>query len=315
MGGDWVGNGASFSENIFLLAFENIEHYINICLKDVNCDLDPTQRQYLEKIYFSIPKEKEKNPKMIQFREHSPFFIIDGQVKIAVTGLSQGDTIYVNKSLLNSSFYSVRGIDLSQSLSILIHELGHHQGLVNHNELDHLGAKVSKYSQIESQFLAIDPRFLNIGVQLVTPKNNSNFSSTLALVDSEKYIELSEQINKLSFCPYTTKGFSKKKSIIFWNVSWKKPLSSTPQMFGNIALRCIEEGGQEFDWVGDQFVISLSYKNVGNQIYFNEQNLHIEFTPCTREKNECQNLVQFFKFKNQMQTNRSINRVNKGDKQ
>lgn len=93
-GGDWVGNGASLSENKIFIAFNNLEAYVASALADRVHPLGEADRILLEKIFHSLPNEKRMNPRMIQFKPHSSLFIIDGRAKVAVTGLSPGDTIF-----------------------------------------------------------------------------------------------------------------------------------------------------------------------------------------------------------------------------
>lgn len=298
-GGDWVGNGASFSENMFLLAFENIEQFVGSCLKDSECIDQAEQKLLLEKIYRSLPTEKKQNPIMIQFLNQSPIFIIDGQVKVAVTGLKTGDSIYINRDYLNGLNYPAQGVSLAQCISILVHELGHHQGIMDHTYLDQLGAKVSKYAQLDARFLSIDPRFSNIGAQLVVPKKIFEFSSTLALVDSDKFIDLTEKLNKLASCPNKSNQKTKKKSINFWNVSWINPLSYKPQLFGYVALRCVDIQGKEFDWIGDRFSVFLSYLKQDNKVIFNEKEIRFEFKSCDPSHDECNNIYKFLNQKKQ----------------
>lgn len=72
------------------------------------------------------------------------FFLVDGKVQYAVTGLDTGYPIYLNADLIVDADGKLRSeITSSFLIALLVHELGHHQGIKECEYLQTLGEKVA----------------------------------------------------------------------------------------------------------------------------------------------------------------------------
>jgi hypothetical protein len=299
--GDWVGNGASFAENLVLLAFQNLEFYLNACIREESCLneiklLDPNQPDTIQNIFLSLREERKLNPEMIRFAPMSRLFEIDGEVKVAVTGLHKGDIIYINKDLLYEfdPNNKLKTITLLQIVSILIHELGHHQGITNHNYLDRIGAIVANQTRFESQFINLHPKINNLGAQFSSPRSSNISPSKLALIDEEKYLDLTAIINSIAQCPKINSETTYVKVINLWNVYWQNPMSTRAKLIAYLALKCQKQNGEYFEWVGDKLIISPVIEQTTIGFRFLPNNLGAFIEPCSRVNGECETLLLNF---------------------
>jgi hypothetical protein len=295
--GDWVGNGASFSENLVLFAFENLEFYLRSCLIDSKClsesqNIDPRKPDVIKNILMSIQQEKTMNPNMIQFASQSSLFIIDGKYKVAVTGLRKGDTVFVNRDMLYEldSNNKTKAISLLQLVSILIHEFGHHQGIVDHQYLDKIGSLVANQTRFESVFIQLHPQIPNLGVQFVSPKIANIAPSKLALMDDEKFLDLTGIVNQIVQCPKINSLSTRVVSTNLWNVYWQNPMSLRSHLISYLALKCEKENGEIFDWIGDRIIVEPSIEKSSQGYRFQSHNLRVYVEPCNRVNGECETL-------------------------
>lgn len=280
-GGDWIGNGARLSENRVLMAYGSLEKYLQATLSDRTQSLDEDQKLLLEKMVRDIPLEKKMNRAMIQFRPHSSIFIIDGKSKVAVTGLALGDTIFFNQDLIHYSEgpdkYSE--ISLTQAISLLVHEFGHHQGVTDHTYLDQLGAIVAHQARFEEVWYTLYPQNKNLGAQLIAPREGIRASSMLYLVDRSKHINLVSIIERMKLCEEFKVGL-RMETLNFWNLHWSQPLGKTPQLNGFLMLECQSPSGEWKTRVGDQITISPELQKINNEIFFSTSNMRVDVYPC-----------------------------------
>jgi hypothetical protein len=151
-GGSEVGNGGGLAEKNLLFAYTNLPKFISLCLETPLCRLSADEKTLLEGIGLSLSKEQEKVGQLV-FQTSSDFFKIDGLIRIAKTGNRIGDPIYLNSDLLYTATGpgQFKALDIPMALSILIHELGHHQGVQDHARLDLLGTKMQILAMTDSQ--------------------------------------------------------------------------------------------------------------------------------------------------------------------
>lgn len=209
--GGHIGNGAGIAEGNVLAAYNRLGEAIRECLLASVCGLDSQERDLLGRIKISLPEEK-LNREQIQFRsEHqSPgFFVIDGQVRIAKTGNHIGDEIYFNVDLLywRDPDGSSRALQMTQAAAILIHELGHHQGITDHRKLDVLGLKVARLMEsflttfLIGSYRPTDFRnsARNVALLVMNPREESGFPY-IAYLDGDRQKELSDNLRKSLMC-------------------------------------------------------------------------------------------------------------------
>jgi hypothetical protein len=321
--GDWVGNGASYSENLTTFVFENLEHYVLICVNDTQCQTEmntvsnthpETQKlpDLLKTLYKNILEEKLLTHKLLIFAPQSRLFVIDGSIKIAITGLHPGDPIYINKDILNNLEKNGNPISFFQIVSILTHEIGHHLGIKDHNLLDKLGAIIGNQSRFKSELINYHPRIKFLGAQLSTPQNEVPGNSKIALIDTEKYLDLTPLVKKLITCPEhslisdknnpqlsTSVNFlPSPQQIQFWNVHWTSPLKLNSKLVAFIALKCTSTNGELFDWIGDKFIAEVTVQATEHAYYFSAKNLSAYLESCNRNNGECQEISTLFQNKN-----------------
>lgn len=170
--GSDAGNGGGLAEKNVIFAYMNLEKYTDLCLESGLCRLTGPERALLTKIRGALSAEKAKEGQIIfrSEKEQPGFFEIEGQPRVAKTGNSVGDPIYVNTDLL---YYPVSGemraVDIPLSVSILVHELGHHQGVKDHAALDILGSKLQALLLTQSQ----RAEFWNGNAALITYQLNA----------------------------------------------------------------------------------------------------------------------------------------------
>lgn len=146
-GGSVIGNGAGIVESNFQYAYTSLSVTITDCIKQPRCQMSPLETKILKSIQ-AVLKINVSNDKRILFvseKENPGLFKTgDREVhRIAVTGLNPSVPIYVNTDLLYSED-GLPALDLATVNSILVHELGHQTGEVDHAKLDVIAAKIKK---------------------------------------------------------------------------------------------------------------------------------------------------------------------------
>lgn len=143
-GGDFVGNGASFIEIQTQVLFTSIRAPLELCLNSSECGLTETEATWLRGILDGLDRESDRI--YFESEKQTPgFFLIEGEVKAAKTGLGVGSPIYLNRDFVNA--------DTSTAflIALLVHELGHHLGVRDHRALDLLGSKVAHVASARTQ--------------------------------------------------------------------------------------------------------------------------------------------------------------------
>lgn len=233
-GGSEAGNGGGLSEKNILFAYKHLNEYVDLCLKSRSCQLNAIEKALLEKIREVLPQE-QKTPLVFFAESAKPgFFIIDGMPKIAKTGSLVGDPIYINLDLLyaKQSQNTYQFVDLPLSASILLHELGHHQGILDHALLDHLGTAMQTFLLTHS----LRAEFWNGNAALITFQNNSvrsdkdkkhlRFMDQILLENGNELYDLQQDILSNIHCPLKTQ---KALGLRLYNVHEERGLSFDPQ--------------------------------------------------------------------------------------
>lgn len=144
-GGSIVGNGAGIVENNFQFVYMSLENTIGECFLLENCKLSEHEKDLLGSISVIIRKNstKAKNIYFISENDFPGFFDtgINEKHRIAKTGLTPESPIYINIDLVYSS-EGKPAIDQQTIAALLVHEIGHQTGEVDHAALDILGAKI-----------------------------------------------------------------------------------------------------------------------------------------------------------------------------
>lgn len=250
---DVVRNGEGPAERNITFVYERLEKYIDTCLSSAYClkDSDRDQkklRSILILIRKALPEEKRVNLEQIKFKSEKlepGFFIIDGHEKIALTGDNIGDNIFINLDLIyfqeNNSLN--RHISLFDAIQLLIHELGHHQGVSDHILLDTLGARVSKYLEANINETFHTPFILNYSV-ISLHANSFEQSGELVLNTGLEFVPLNHLFANLKCAKSLMSQANPLISVNpqFFNIKWDFDKGAVSEgvksINGTIALMC-----------------------------------------------------------------------------
>ena len=230
LAGDNIGNGAGQAEQTIISTWKNLDKFINFCLNDTFCESNQTDKLALEKIKAIVLKEQLLPVSDLfifttaKLQNEPTFFYIDGILKMAKTGLFTGAPIYFDLDQLytHRSPTIVESLSLTDAIDILIHEVGHHTGMVDHIFLGSLGAKVAgvagKYIEEARLFSHSD----EIKLTVINPSTNRGFPLVLLQVFGDT-INLSQQIQDQLVCNGEISHlFSEQKpyGVQFFNLYW-----------------------------------------------------------------------------------------------
>jgi hypothetical protein len=102
--------------------------------------------------------------------------------------------------------------------AVLVHELGHHQGELDHKKLDLLGTKVENMLLSKAQELRGGIFWKNISVTSLEYEKDRSFTQ-LIIHDGENYVDLSKEIADALTCdPLITTD--KPVGARIWNLTW-----------------------------------------------------------------------------------------------
>ena len=230
--GDEVNNGGGISESNIVVAYENLDRYINVCLSSPSCNLLQRERSLLKSILNSLDQEyKNKNQlKFLSEKENPGTFIINGEMKIAKTGSEIGSPLYFNSDLLylKNHIGVYEGIHYSQAVSLLVHELGHHHPIYESTEMNlyTLGNKVSQLLQRHSSVSKLSPYSDDIHVMVFNEKSKRSFPQIIIYAYGN-LLDVSEEFKKNIACPLLTIP-SPFETVPDLNISYnRQPLGAT----------------------------------------------------------------------------------------
>lgn len=203
-GGDLVNNGGGFAEKNVLFAYQKLGTYIQMCMSSEFCKLDNKQKEILGQIANGL-KDEQATPNQIQFASEKALpgtFILNGEVKVAKTGSKVGSPIVVNVDMLytkNSMGFFIPA-SLSESVAILIHELGHHYGNYSHTDLDLLGVRVAMLLENNIYNTPLIPWSQLISATFINTGAEEAFPDIIIYVQDQA-LDITEKYRKAIFCP------------------------------------------------------------------------------------------------------------------
>lgn len=225
-GGDLINNGGGIAEKNVLYAYQKLDNYIKLCLSSDLCKVNTLQRSILQKINEGMAQERQ-NLEQIQFdseKANPGFFIIDGEVKVAKTGGLIGSPIFINTDLLytrNELGFFIP-LSISESVAILVHELGHHYGIYAHTDLDLTGVRVALMLQHKTYSTPLLPWSEQISAVIINRDVDTSYPDILLYVEDQAF-DLSQQFKDAVFCP---KFFIPIPFLPDIPLSTKKPVST-----------------------------------------------------------------------------------------
>lgn len=281
--GDEANNGAGMAKKNILFAFNHLEKFIDLCLISTNCKVSEDELTILEKIKAILPAERAQE-KPIVFKsetKHPNTFIINGEVKVAKTSLHSPSTIYFNTDQLYrvNTLGVVEAISIGEAAALVLHELGHHLGIVDHDRLDVLGSKIEY--QLQNHILKIPfdiftqsewVVFINYYPIQMTP--------TFLLTLKHSSIDLSKRFQKLAKCPLPEEGPEGEflgRHVLISNLHWEDPSVQTQEkvLKGQMAQQCTSSEGEE-KWYSGRFILkfdTITKTLPGNA---NDEFVHVE---------------------------------------
>lgn len=259
--GDDVNNGSGLAEKTFVRAFASLDRYLGLCLHSQICRLSEKDRAVLTAIQDTLPLQNEAHSGLIfaSEREEPGTFIIDGELKIAKTGSKVGAPIYLNRDLIYrlSPDGGLQPLALGEAVSILVHELGHHQGEMDHTYLDVLGNKVALVLQHHISESPLLPMNTRLSLIVINGDTGRDYPQILLNVFDQQY-DLSSlfadqmkchfQLVPLPILDEISVKEQKPKGVMIHNVHWTRFSEASPEdkfvLEGNLTKFC--EDGSTF---------------------------------------------------------------------
>lgn len=248
--GDEVRNGGGIAEQYLTYALKTLPRSIDICLRTLLCATNPKQKELLKKIKASVPFELQAE--ILQFTSNKirpGLFTINGVERMAVTANYIGAPIYYNTSMLYN--YDDVRMTIGGAMQSLIHELGHHQGEVDHDALELLGSEVRKTVELllmESPYYLQAPGRALRRIELKAISTGSNDlndkdNGSLEILFKDKLVNVTSDFDFLNTkCDSSVEKPVLKSSFHFFNLHWvykiDEQTSGDKYLAGNVRLNC-----------------------------------------------------------------------------
>ncbi|MCB0364317.1 MAG: hypothetical protein H6624_01710 [Bdellovibrionaceae bacterium] len=256
--GDDVNNGGGLAEKTFVRAFSSMEKYLSICLTSQACRLSERDRRILTAIKESHSLQAQGHGGLMfaSEKEEPGTFLIDGELKVAKTGAAVGAPIYINQDLIYAKGPegTLQPMGLGEAVSVLVHELGHHQGEMDHTYLDVLGNKVALLLQHHVSESPLLPFNTRLSLIVVNGDSGKDYPQILLNVFDQQY-DLTQQFADKMKCHFQLLPLpiideisvreQKPLGVVIHNVHWTKFSDDPDQrkfvLEGNLTKFC-EEG-------------------------------------------------------------------------
>ena len=141
--GDVVGNGGGLYEAQAYFVYQNLDKMVTDTLEQESISLNNDERKILKEIGLVLQGTKKRGKLIFLNSKDFPNFFYDEKTdqaeRLAKTGFGPQYPIFLNRDQIEKEFET----DDLLWVSILIHELGHQAGVINHDTLDRIGAKVA----------------------------------------------------------------------------------------------------------------------------------------------------------------------------
>ena len=194
--GGYVGNGGGLAEQNFNYAYTALSRNIDSTIFTKKDLFDAEELELLTNIKAIATKNASNEDRLtfVSGKDFPDLFTTGPSEhhRIAVTGDSEASEIFINTDLLYSS-EGASLLDLGTQTAILVHEIGHQAGELNHQKLDILGSKIrahfnqsSKHHEI--QFKGKDYQFVLVNHQ------GEMRTAELLMQDSEQLRSLNPEI-------------------------------------------------------------------------------------------------------------------------
>ncbi len=248
-GGGYVGNGGGLVEQNFNYAYTALPKLIDTTLTHKRETLDSAAIGLLNRIK-SVARQNSSRPDRLVFLSEKEFpgLFKTGENehhRLAVTGNSTTDSIYINLDLL----YTQDGqpaVDLGLSIAILVHEIGHQLGFSDHQALDILGSHVR--ASFQSQVKSFQMPFQNSAFEFVILNHSGSPHSADLLFRDQK-----EQVNLNAIVVHALEETSAQKQHM--------GLSGFQLMNGNYKLELYPNRLVFQVWVNARYITASGYES------------------------------------------------------
>lgn len=264
--GDEANNGGGSSEKTFLYVLDNLDKIIPLAIKQGVTSFSRTELKILKDIKKIVPDVRKQQESLIFISEkqNPGTFLIDGSYKVAKTSLNKIAPIYINTDLIYQKDRNgnIQSISFSMVVSILIHEIGHLAGELDHNKLDIIGNKVASFASSISQKVSLDHHNPDIFALTFNYQTNEMLPD-LFLSTRYKTHSLRDEIYKSVSC------WNDKKPVSYWldNLHWGSQVyhigifeddSSSQELKMRLNLVCPNNEKKVFT---NEFIITLFFSH------------------------------------------------------
>jgi hypothetical protein len=215
--GDVVGNGGGLLEQNFMLSYYSLQTAIDNCLTFIDCFNSKEEKAILIEINkLFIQKIDQKNIFVfVKNKDHNNFFYDenDQTQRIAKTGFDKKYPIFINLDVSNEIIN-----DVPAMLGIIIHELGHQVGILSHNFLDQLGARVRSMWMRDWVVSKVVVGSEKLSVRLFTAQSN--------FINSKLSYVFKGKVQSLNFLIYREISCGEGEMLHGFSLSnghWKRP--------------------------------------------------------------------------------------------
>jgi hypothetical protein len=164
---------------------------------------------------------------------------------------------------------------------MLIHELGHHHRIKNHQLLNELGAKVATPLYQSITKVISSPRTKNVFANIIKVNSGTAIGfDQIMLNDGEKYFDIREyELEKL-----TCRNGAELKGMEFYQSRWKRTNRASLYFTTDVIAYCQVNTKLEIHSLGELNIYPLYiYKD---EKTFIEQ-IRVEHVPCQLSRNNC----------------------------
>lgn len=269
-GGSFVGNGAGLMENRFQYGYMSLSKLLMNCLINNDCGLTAQERKIAEEVSEIILKNVSRADKFVFVTDKQMSDLADLPMnephRIAMTGLTPDDPIYVNVDML----YDLSGrpqLEYGAIVALIFHEVGHQAGETSHQLLDVIGSKLRV--KLESETLVYKFELYNLDKIEVMMNNFSSpnkFAEIRISRNNNAMASVGSNISKSFRC---NDKKAKVTGYEFFNGYFTPIFKGSKATFNFIAnIHCVKTNGQ----------LNIERKNVKFDI--NEDNSidHIQMT-------------------------------------
>ena len=269
-GGSFVGNGAGLMENRFQYGYMSLSKLLMNCLINNDCGLTAQEKKIAEEVSEIILKNVSRADKFVFVTDKQMSDLADLPMnephRIAITGLTPEDPIYVNVDML----YDMSGrpqLEYGAIVALIFHEVGHQTGETSHQLLDVIGSKLRV--KLESETLVYKFELYNLDKIEVMMNNFSSpnkFAEIRISRNNNAMASVGSNISKSFRC---NDKKAKVTGYEFFNGYFTPIFKGSKATFNFIAnIHCVKTNGQ----------LNIERKNVKFDI--NEDNSidHIQMT-------------------------------------